>query len=145
MKVIARIAELPAEERLTALLDAMPYARYLGVQAEAIGDEVLTRLPFKDELVGNPMLPAIHGGVLGTMLEATCTVQLLQATAFTRLPKTIDFQVEYLRSARPKTLFGRASLTRQGRRVANVRAELWQDERARPVAVGRGHFLLDSL
>ena len=79
------------------------------------------------------------------MLELTAVVQLLRATELERLPKTIDLSIDYLRSARPQDLYGRAHVTRQGRRVANVRVELWQQERSKPVAAAHGHFLLSPL
>jgi acyl-coenzyme A thioesterase PaaI-like protein len=37
-----------------------------------------------------------------------------------RLPKTIDFTVDYLRSGRPRDAYGRARITRLGRRYASV-------------------------
>ena len=52
--------------------------------------------------------------------------------------------VEYLRSGRPVDTFARGVPTRQGRRVANVRVEAWQDDRSRPIAVASAHFLVRS-
>jgi acyl-coenzyme A thioesterase PaaI-like protein len=40
--------------------------------------------------------------------------------------------------------YGRAEITKQGRRVATVRAEAWQDDRSRPIAAAHGHFLLQA-
>ncbi|MDH3644822.1 MAG: PaaI family thioesterase, partial [Gammaproteobacteria bacterium] len=109
------------------------------------GDEVLTVLPFADHLVGNVNLPAIHGGAVGAMLEMTTILQLLYDTACERLPKTVDVSFDYLRPARAMTTYGRAIVTRQGRRVANVRCELWQEQRDKPIAASHGHFLLAPL
>ena len=58
------------------------------------------------------------------------------------VPKIITITVDYLRSARPIDTLARATLTRQGRRIANVAVEAWQDDRSRPVAAARMHFLL---
>jgi acyl-coenzyme A thioesterase PaaI-like protein len=33
-------------------------------------------------------------------------------------------------------------VTKHGRRVCNVRAEAWQEDRARPIATLHGHFLV---
>lgn len=52
---------------------------------------------------------------------------------------------DYLRSARAATTYGRAELTRQGRRIASVRSTLWQEDAERPVAASLGHFLLSPL
>ena len=130
---------------MQALVEAIPYAKFLGLSVEQQGDEVITVLPFQDHLVGNVNLPAVHGGAVGAMLEITAVLQLIHDTQCQRLPKTVDVSFDYLRSVTAKTTFGRAIVTRQGRRVANVRTELWQDQRDRPVAAGHGHFLLAPL
>ncbi|HIG41826.1 MAG TPA: PaaI family thioesterase [Gammaproteobacteria bacterium] len=93
-------------------------------------------------LIGNPNLPAIHGGAIGAFLEITAVIQLLSDASVERLPKTVDISIDFLRSGRPVDTYGRAIVTRQGRRVANVRAEIWQEEKAKPIAAAHGQFLL---
>jgi acyl-coenzyme A thioesterase PaaI-like protein len=99
-------------------------------------------LPFAPHLIGNPMLPAIHGGVLGAFMEMTALAQLSILQGLSRQPKPIDISVEYLRSARGLTTYARADIRKIGRRIANVHVEAWQDTRASPIALLRGHFLL---
>ena len=60
-----------AIRNLDAFLQRIPYARFLGVRVELAGDEMTAVLPFADHLVGNPVLPALHGGVIGAFLEMT--------------------------------------------------------------------------
>ena len=129
-------------DNMQGLVDSLPYAKFLGIQIDRKGNEITTILPFKDELVGNVNLPAIHGGAIGSFLEITSVIQLLLLTDLERLPKTIDISVDYLRSGRPVDTYGRAIVTRQGRRVASVRAEIWQEEKARPIAAAHGQYLL---
>jgi acyl-coenzyme A thioesterase PaaI-like protein len=93
-------------------------------------------------LVGNPTLPAIHGGVLGAFMEMTALAQLLLTEGQARQPRVIDVSIEYLRSGRPLTTFARAEIKKVGRRIANVHVEAWQDRRAAPIAALRGHFLV---
>ncbi|WP_337185686.1 PaaI family thioesterase [Phenylobacterium sp.] len=125
-----------------AFLQRVPYARFLGVRVELAGDEMTAVLPFAPHLVGNPVLPAIHGGVIGAFLELTALSQLALAQPGRRVPKTIDITIEYLRSAGPRDTYARAILRKVGRRVANVQVEAWQESRAKPVAGMTGHFLL---
>lgn len=131
-----------SSDQLDALLAAIPYAKYLGVRAELAGDEMTAILPFAPHLVGNPMLPAIHGGVLGAFMEMTALVQLSVIQGLSRQPKPIDISVEYLRSGRALTTYARADVRKIGRRIANVHVEAWQDSRSAPIALLRGHFLL---
>lgn len=145
MKLLQELRDEGRGQDISAIVERIPYARFLGLEVEQLGNEIITVLPFKDALIGNVNLPAVHGGVVGAMLETTAVLQLLFDTACERLPKTIDVSFDYLRSARGETTYGRAMVTRRGRRVANVRTELWQEDRGRPVAAGHGHFLLSPL
>ena len=131
-------------EQVDTFLQQVPYARFLGMRVEVAGDEMTAILLFAQHLIGNPMLPALHGGVLGAFMEMTALAQLSLAQPLRRVPKTIDITVEYLRSAGPKDTYARAILRKVGRRVANVQVEAWQDSRAQPVAGMTGHFLLRS-
>jgi acyl-coenzyme A thioesterase PaaI-like protein len=103
---------------------------------------VLATMRFSERIIGNPAIPALHGGTLGALLESTAIFELLWQSATVVLPKTINVTVEYLRSAAPVDTFCRALVTRHGRRVANVRAEAWQEDRNRPVATASAHFLV---
>ncbi len=142
MKILEQLREEGRAQDMQAVLEHIPYAQFLGIHVERKGNEITTILPFQDSLVGNTNLPAIHGGVIGAFLEMTSVIQLLYDTSCERFPKTVDISVDYLRSGRPVETYGRAIVTRQGRRVANVRAEIWQEEKSRPVAASHGHFLL---
>ena len=129
-------------ERLRQVLSRIPYARFLGVEAELHGDEMTAILPFSDHLIGAPMLPAIHGGVLGAFMEMTALAQLSIAQGAERQPKPIDVTVQFLRSGKPRTTYARAQLKRVGRRIANVYVEAWQEARGNPIATLHGHFMV---
>jgi len=76
----------PAES-IDAMLARIPYARFLGLRIELAGDEMTAILPFGQHLVGNPPLPAIHGGVLGAFMEMTALAQLLVKEGQARQPR----------------------------------------------------------
>lgn len=143
------LEQLKAEGRgrdLTALVKHLPYAAFIGLEVVELGDEVITVLPPAEHLIGNANLPAVHGGAVGAMLEMTAILQLLYDTECERLPRTVDVSFNYLRPVRGDvTTYGRATVTRHGRRVANVRCDLWQEERDRPVANSHGHFVLTPI
>jgi uncharacterized protein (TIGR00369 family) len=129
-------------EALAAVLARIPYVAHLGVHAELAGDEMTAVLPFSEHLIGNPLLPALHGGVIGGFMELTAVIQLSIVQAQTKTPRPIDVTVEYLRSGRPMTTYARAEVKKVGRRIANVQVEAWQDVRSNPIAALRGHFLV---
>jgi uncharacterized protein (TIGR00369 family) len=145
MRILHELREAGRGQDMQAVVEKIPYARFLGIQVDQKGNEITTIMPFKPELVGNVNLPALHGGVIGAFLEMTAVIQLLFDTSCERLPKTIDVSIDYLRSGRPQPTFGRAIVTRHGRRVANVRSEIWQEERSKPIGLSHGHFLLTPI
>lgn len=145
---------------LNALVHGVPYIKFLGIEFDRRGDELTAVLPFDDKLIGNPLLPAIHGGVTAAFLEVTAVIGLSWAVLWEelergeldpnelitghlpRLPKTIDFTVDYLRSGLPRDAYARAKVNRSGRRYASVYVEAWQDNRNRAFAQATGHFLM---
>lgn len=131
-------------EEVRALLEAIPYCRFIGITVEDGSDGgIVSRLRFGEQIVGNAALPAIHGGVIGAFLETAAIVELLRLTPDDgTLPKPVDITIAYLRSARAVDTFARTIVTKHGRRVVNVRVEAWQDDPARPVATAQGHFLV---
>ncbi|KAJ55224.1 thioesterase [Actibacterium mucosum KCTC 23349] len=142
---------------LSALVQTIPFAAFLGVQFDRRGDELTAVLPYRDMLIGNPMLPALHGGATAGFLEVTAVVGLTWSILWPQveaagedapdpagiaLPKTIDFTVDYLRSGLPRDAYARARVNRSGRRYASVHVEGWQDNRSRLFAQATGHFLM---
>ena len=144
------------DHALNWLVGAVPYIRFLGIRFDREGDQITAHLPFQPMLIGNPMLPALHGGVTAAFLETAAIIELswtlmweaMEAgrmepgAALPDLPKTIDFTVDYLRSGLPRDAYARARVNRSGRRYASVHVEAWQDNRSRLFAQGTGHFLM---
>ena len=127
---------------IAAFLERTPYARFLGIECDVRGDEMTAVIPFRDTLIGNTSIRALHGGAIGSFLELTAMAQLFLVSELDRPPKPIDLTVDYLRSGRAEDLFARATVVKLGSRMATVRAEAWQTERAKPVAMLRATFLV---
>ncbi|MDQ7071767.1 MAG: PaaI family thioesterase [Rhodobacterales bacterium] len=148
------------DSALAALVHRVPYVEFLGVEFDRRGDELTAIMPFARKLIGNPILPALHGGATAGFLEITAIIGLswsmlwediesgrfdtehLSAGKMPRLPKTIDFTVDYLRTGLPRDAYARARINRSGRRYASVHVEAWQDNVSRPYAQATGHFLM---
>ncbi len=148
------------DRALDLLVGGVPYAKFLGVTFDRRGDELTALLHYDEKLIGNPFLPAIHGGVIASFLEMTSIIGLswqilwdeietgtiapenLTPETLPRLPKTIDFTVDYLRSGLPRDAYARARVNRSGRRYASVHVEAWQDNREKLFAQATGHFLM---
>ncbi len=126
------------------LLQRLPYARFLGLDGVQTDEGVQVVMPFADQLIGNPMLPALHGGSTAALLEMTAIVQVADTYPRLRLPKPINVTVCYLRTGRPKDTYALARISRAGRRVAHVTVDAWQDDRNAPIASLTAHFLLQD-
>jgi acyl-coenzyme A thioesterase PaaI-like protein len=131
-----------SQAELEVILQRIPYARFLGVRMELHGDEMTGVLHYGEHLIGNPSLPALHGGVIGAFMEMTALLQLSIIETLSRQPRPVDVSIDYLRSGRPRDTYARALIKKVGRRIANVQVEAWQDERGAPIAAMHGHFLL---
>ncbi|MGL4996944.1 MAG: PaaI family thioesterase [Deefgea sp.] len=123
-------------------LNQIPYAKLLGIQAVDRDGFPEFFLPFVEHNIGNVLLPAIHGGVIGGFLENAAVLHLMWAQESKEIPRIVDFSIDYLRSARALDLHARCEIVRQGKRVANVLMTAWQDDESQPVATARAHFLL---
>lgn len=129
----------------TGIVARIPYATFLGVALDEDAQGLVFRLPFQDRLVGNRSLPALHGGVVAGFMENAALLHLLHLEPqHIGIPKTIDFSIDYLRSAGPRESLARCEVTRLGRRVAQVQVRCWQDNPDVPVALARAHLLLNS-
>ncbi|MFW6051240.1 MAG: PaaI family thioesterase [Myxococcota bacterium] len=124
------------------VLDAVPYARFLGIEVDTTEGRLTGRLRYAEHLIGNATIPALHGGTIGALLESTAIFKLLWEADTFRVPKTINITVEYLRTGKPVDTYARGEITRLGRRVANVRTTAWQEDPDKPIAAAHGHFLL---
>lgn len=122
----------------------IPYVEYLGIRAAGAAEPPLFRLPYHEKLIGNPYLPALHGGVIAGFSETAATLHLIRTLRGTKFPKSIDFSIDYLRSGRPVESFAACEVVRVGSRVALVQVRCWQKSPDVPIAVARGHFLLTA-
>lgn len=140
--MLKSIAELRAKQDWASINALVPYARTVGLELTRDDGGLLTVLRFREENIGNFVVRAIHGGVVGALLEHAAIMHLLIETDLVVVPKIVNVSIDYLRPCRAADTFARGSIIRQGRQVANVRMTAWQDTPDRPVAAAHAHFLL---
>ncbi len=137
-----RLAQARVSGDYSGLVRAIPFSRFIGMELIQEDGKLVGKLCYAPHLIGNPFIPALHGGTLGALLESIAIFTVLAEMEGPQAPKTISITIEYLRSARPIDTFAQAEVVRHGRRVATVRSLAWQDDRARPVAAANVQLLL---
>jgi uncharacterized protein (TIGR00369 family) len=133
-------------ETLNLFLQDMPFVRYMGVVVLEIGEQgLLCHMPFKKEFIGNPNLPAIHGGAIASFLETSAIATAnWSASALGQsdvaLPVSVSF--DYLRSAATEDLYARTYVVKQGRRLAQITCAAYQSDPLKPVTSLHASFLM---
>lgn len=119
-----------------------PYAALLGITSQRQGDELVFAMPFGDGVLGRPGF--VHGGAIAGLLEfaafGTLYAALGEGEGVTAKP--INVTVQYMRGGTVQTTYATAVVSRLGKRVANVEAHAWQDDRTRPIASAQMNVLL---
>ncbi|UPJ49492.1 phenylacetic acid degradation protein [Bradyrhizobium sp. 200] len=116
-----------------------PFARCLGIR---MGEDDTLVMPFSPKIIGNPVLPAIHGGMTGAFLETTAIVGVARELGVLAPPKPIGLTINYLRSGRALDSYAKVSIVKQGLRIVAFEAQAWQDDPTKPIASAFGHFML---
>ena len=148
----------PKDRRMKLLerfiAEGIPFNAHLGVRAEVLepGYAVL-RIPFREELIGDPFRPAIHGGVISTLCDTAgggaCFALLKDASDRV---STIDLRVDYLRPGPPQDLVCEARVVRMGNRVAQTTMSVFPSrlperngDKTDPIATAHGVYSVRRL
>jgi uncharacterized protein (TIGR00369 family) len=123
--------------------ELIPFNRFLGVKA-TLAEAGLVRLeiPFREELIGDPMRPALHGGVLSMLADTAGGAAVWLGVEDERARvSTIDLRIDYLRPAKLETLVAEAKVVRVGNRVGVADVRLFQPSAAEgTIATGKGVY-----
>ena len=123
----------------------IPFNKFLGMRVLAIERDrgfVRMEIPFRDELVGDPQRPALHGGVLSALAD-TAGGLAVWSKVFDQRSRvsTIDLRIDYLRPGRLETLVAEALVVRLGNRVGVADVRLFHPGKPEEtVATGKGVY-----
>ena len=140
--------------------EQVPFDRVIGVKIEKLtGDYIEISFKKKDNLVGNFLTGALHGGVIASFLDVVGGVMTITHLTFRAQDKdgmidkvplsnlskfgTIDMRIDYLRPGTGKKFIATGSILKSGAKVTVARMELNDDE-GRKIAVGTGSYLLNA-
>lgn len=128
--------------------EMIPFNRWLGIKAERIerGHATLV-VPWRDELIGDPLRQAIHGGVISALADTTggiCVWTALENPTSARL-STVDLRVDYLRPGRREMLIAQANIIRVGAKLGWADIKLFHPSaESELVAIARGVYAIKT-
>ncbi len=132
------------EAMLTQLVEEfIPFNKFLGMRVGSIkAGFARLEIPFRPELIGDPMRPALHGGVISTLADTAGGMAVWSGVDDERSRiSTIDLRIDYLRPARLETLVAEATVVRHGNRVGVADVRLFHpDAEGETVATGKGVY-----
>ncbi|GIX22125.1 MAG: thioesterase [Gammaproteobacteria bacterium] len=140
----AALAALERDGDDRALLAQVPYAQALGLRIRTTPQGRCYHMPYAEHLLGNPQRPSLHGGALAGFLESAALLEVIVRHAQRRVPKPVDFSIDYLRRATAAECVARVEVVREGRRAVLVRADCHQGRPENLVAQARVHLLLEA-
>ena len=134
--------------------EKIPYCRSLGLKFSVAGGRAEVRFRKQDFMLGNSKLKVLHGGVTASVLDSVAGISILlkmvevdpksdletQLREFARI-STIDLRIDYLEPATADAFIACATVTRLGKRVANVQMTM-HDDAGKCVATGAAAFAL---
>jgi uncharacterized protein (TIGR00369 family) len=123
----------------------IPFNRFLGLKALEIAPGVVTlAIPWRDELIGDPMKGVMHGGVISMLADTTGGLAIWSAlTSDTARVSTIDLRVDYLRPGKQEALHAAARTVRVGKTVGVADVRLFQpSDPEATVATGKGVYAI---
>jgi uncharacterized protein (TIGR00369 family) len=119
-----------------------PYAIGLGCMIDRMeGGAPVIACDYGPRTAGRPGF--WHGGALSGLLEmaAVTAVQAALEIDMRRL-KPVNAAVQFMRGGLEKRTYAIGRVIREGRRLVNVTAEAWQDDRTKPLAMAQMHVMI---
>lgn len=135
-------AKAAAFTALRRAIRNIPFVQTLGFDVSLEDGKLIGHMPFSDYIIGNPDVPALHGGTIASILHLTAVAELMAAMRSETIPQIFNCTVEYLASPGLKDTHATAILITRTRRFANLRVSAYQDDPSKPVAAATMQFVL---
>lgn len=131
---------------LPQLAAGAAHTHALGFRYEGLdGDRVRLRVPYRDDLVGDPETGVLAGGLVTTLLDHVGGLAVWVGLGTYQPIATLDLRVDYMRAAMPKRdLIAEARCYRLTRSIGFVRAWAFEDDPADPVAAAQSAYVISA-
>jgi len=129
-------------KNLAGMFEQTPFVSHLGMRFVTVeAGLVVMEMPFQEALIGNPVLPALHGGAISALLDTVGGACVWSRLEIGDRVATLDLRIDYLRPGKTEKLLARGRLIRLGNRVGISDLMAYHPGREQsPVALARGVY-----
>ncbi len=120
----------------------IPFNKFLGMRMLSLekGHASLL-LPFREEFIGDVRRPALHGGLISTLVDTCSGFAAWTCCAPQDKIATVDMRVDYMLPGPAEDILAQADVERLGNRVAVVSCQVLPAQGERnTIAVGRAVY-----
>jgi uncharacterized protein (TIGR00369 family) len=132
----------PIEFYYNVFNELIPFNKYIGLQLTElkVGFAKAT-IQFKQELIGDVRINAVHGGVISASMDAVGGMAAVTTlNSIEDKIVTVDMRVDYIRSARNTDLIIEANIVRSGNKIITTNMQVFAANEQILVAEGRGVY-----
>ena len=128
----------------TRMAQGVPHAAALQIEFVSVENGVGTmRVPWREDLVGDPDTGVIAGGVVTALLDHVCGLAVQAGRTTPQPTATLDLRIDYMRPAKPRSgVTAQARVYKYTHSIAFVRASAYDESPDDPVATVQAAFAL---
>ena len=122
----------------------IPHTHGLGVELYSIeGSELTLRLPYQEQLVGDPTTGILHSGAVTVLLDQTLGLSAVCSNDIApSVTPTLDLRIDHLGVAPAgEDIFATGKMFRATRKVLFVEGYAWCESRDKPIARATGTWV----
>ncbi len=131
-----------AHEKIVEFMEQhIPLNRWLGMKVVSADEGCFQlKVPFREELIGDPVRPALHGGVMSTLIDTAGGGAAWTVIEDGQRVSTVDLTVDYLRPGPTASIVATARVVRKGNRVVLTTIEVHPEGEDDLLALGRAVY-----
>lgn len=136
----------PDEQLTRTAHELMPYSKAINLKIGTDSENKrLYCLPFSPEHIGDYILMALHGGLIGGFLQSCINLHMMEQLNLSLPARMIDYSTDYLLSGRPEDSYAQCQIMHTGKRISQVTVTMWQNQIEKPIAFARAHIEMPAV
>jgi len=132
-----------SEGSLLERIAQTPHGHRLNLQLTSTEETSVTlKLPFSQDIIGDPIKKLVHSGAVTTLIDTACGAAIFHAQKNLQAMATLDLRVEHLTTAQSgQDIFAYADCYHLTHTIAFVRVTAYTDDINKPIATATATFM----